>query len=348
MPYDPALIVTEKTRHIAIANLVENGHRAATLHILGNVALANLYHDPLAHDSGQEAPTEAQRIAASILCALVGNLPRDVAAPVDEDLVRRLVRQEIDKHATKRLEITGPRGTVTIDGPTHYRTELVIKIASIGHAILLVGPAGCGKTTIGEHVAKALQLPFYLTSTTNETHELLGFVDGHGKYHSTPFRDAYEHGGLWVADEIDAWDATTLLVSNSALANGWCGFPDRSEPLRRHDDFRMIATANTFGTGADRMYVGRNELDAASLDRFATVDVKYDLTLERMFAGGADEWLKRIWHVRKRVNELKLRHVVSSRAIAMGAAALAIGLDRDDVEDIYLFKGMSAKDREKI
>jgi cobaltochelatase CobS len=313
MTFRPDMIITDETRPAAISALVSAGHPLTALEALGNVALSNLYHDRTPQ------PSALQRLAAAAFVAGVNARPYGAAPPV-------------------------PRPPTV----THYRTDLVIQIARLGHAILLVGPAGCGKTTIGEHTANALQLPFYITSTINDTHELMGFVDGHGKYHDTPFRQAFEHGGLWIADEIDAWDASALLAANSALANGYANFPDRSERVVRHTDFRMVATANTFGTGADRVYVGRNELDAASLDRFATVDVDYDLTLERLFAGDAHKWLDYVWQVRKSVNEKRVRHVVSSRAISMGAAALRSGIDWDIVAECYLFKGMSEKDRNKV
>lgn len=264
------------------------------------------------------------------------------------ETTKRLIQETLEQLAPRQLIVTSPTGTGTIEGLQHYATEDVIKCVGIGDHVMLVGPAGCGKTTIGEQVARALNLPFYITSTINDTHELTGFVDGYGKYHSTPFRKAFEHGGVWVADEIDAWDAAALLAANAALANGYATFPDTEQPISRHAGFRMVATANTFGNGADRVYIGRNELDAASLDRFATIDVGYDLNLERVFANGNTKWLEHVWEIRKKVEAKKIRHVVSSRAIAKGANALAAGLEWKKVENFYLYKGMSKADREKV
>lgn len=302
MQYDPDKILTLDNRQELIDYLSS----------MGNVALANLYHDAGIND--------IHRATAAAVLATLAILPSKPPA--------------------------APRAA----GPMlrHYRTDLVLRVAALNHPIMLVGPAGCGKTTIGEHTAVALDLPFYITGTVNDTHELLGYRDGFGKYQPTPFRSAFEHGGVWIADEIDAWSAPALLCANSALANGFCGFPDRELPIYRHPDFRMIATANTYGAGADRVYVGRNELDAASLDRFATIDVDYDLDLERIFAGINDAWLEHVWNIRKQVEDKKIRHVVSSRAIGMGSAALNAGIEWNIVNSLYLFKGMSASDRKKI
>lgn len=230
----------------------------------------------------------------------------------------------------------------------HKATAEVLTVARLGHPVMMVGPAGCGKTTIGEHVAAALNLPFYITSTVFDTHELMGFVDGYGKYHATPFRKAYEQGGVWVADEIDAWDAAALLAANSALAQGLVTFPDNPEPVRRHANFRMIATANTFGKGADRVYVGRNELDAASLDRYAIIEVDYDNAIEMQVCKANIGWLEYVRDVREQVTTHKIRHVVSTRAVGMGAQALAAGLKVDRVRELYVFKGMSKSDRQKL
>lgn len=337
---DPAdFIITSDNRHLVTKWAIAAGFPAVEVYSWSSVQLANLYHERAMRGK----PTDLQRMAAEIVVQAL-----QASSGMDTPALREYIRQTVEAVAPRRLEIVTQRGSVTLPGLTHYATPSVIRAVSRGDAVMMVGPAGCGKTTIGEHVATALQLPFFITNTINDTHELKGFVDGYGNYHSTPFRQAYEQGGLWIADEIDAWDASALLAANSALANGYSNFPDCQTPVRRHESFRMVATANTYGNGADRVYIGRNELDAASLDRFAMINVDYDLSLEQHFAGSNDRWLNRVWAVRKRVAEKRIRHVVSSRAISRGALALADGEEWDWVESVYLYKGMSEADRSKI
>jgi hypothetical protein len=344
MQYDPNLILTETNRATFLGFLESRGYQPAQLAVMSNVALVNAYHDTVPDGS-----SDIQRATSTAILTLLESLPGGVP---NETIIRHIAADEarkiVENLPSRKLEVILPNFSTTIDGSLHYQTPLVIKIAAIGHPIMLVGPAGCGKTTIGEHVAKALSLQFYITNTITDTHELIGFIDGYGNYHSTPFRQAFENGGVWIADEIDAWEAGALLTANSALANGYCMFPDQQNPIYRHTNFKMIATANTFGTGADRIYVGRNELDAASLDRFATITVDYDLDLERLFAGEHDKWLDHVWNIRKQVNEMRIRHVISSRAISMGSTALSVGIDWSTCEELYLFKGMSQRDRDKL
>lgn len=331
------------------------GHAPRDVAAMSSVQLANLYVEnaekPSVPDINEMIVKVLEAVnAPGFEVSLTRRIARQEmqAEILSGETTKRLIQETLDALAPRSLIVTSPTGTAQLDGLRHYITEYVIRIVALGDPVMMVGPAGCGKTTIGEHVAQALNLPFYITSTINDTHELTGFIDGYGKYHTTPFRNAFEFGGVWVADEIDAWDAAALLAANAALANGYSVFPDRAEPIARNPNFRMVATANTFGNGADRIYIGRNELDAASLDRFAFVTVDYDLNLERAFSNGNEKWLEHVWKIRKIVNEKKIRHVVSSRAIQKGSRALAAGLPWSDVEESYLLKGMSAKDREKL
>ena len=83
---------------------------------------------------------------------------------------------------------------------------------------------------------------------------------------------------------------------NSALANGSCAFADGM--VKRHEDFILIATANTFGNGANAQYVGRNQLDSATLDRFVTIEWGYDEELEMAIASDK-EWCETVQNTEK-------------------------------------------------
>ena len=337
-------VLSTKNSHYLRQWALGIGLEPVKVYALTNTELTNLYHERGDEENSQL--TDLQLAAADIFLRLNQTM---MATKIDPDWLRNLIQEQIEKLPARRIEIVIPdRPNVILDGPQHKLTETILRIASIKHPIMLVGPAGCGKTTIGMQISTALSTPFYITSTINEPHDLTGFINGYGTYHRTPFRDAFEHGGIWVADEIDAWDAAALLAANSALAQGMCVFPDNPRPIMRHPEFRVIATANTFGHGADRIYIGRNELDAASLDRFAVIPIDYDVDLERMYADGNIKWLTRVWAIRSAVKINKIRHVVSSRAIINGSMALAAGLSQEDVEEFYLFKGMSKKDRDRI
>ena len=90
-------------------------------------------------------------------------------------------------------------------------------------------------------------------------------------------------------------------------------FPD-GEFYKAHPDFRIIAAANTFGTGADAIYCGRQTLDGASLNRFSTIVIDYDREIEKKVTDNS-EILELYWNVREIINKNGIRHVISTRNI---------------------------------
>lgn len=222
-------------------------------------------------------------------------------------------------------------------GTQHFQFPELIKILATKLNVYLVGPAGSGKTTAAINCAKALGIPFHFTGAIASEFKLTGFINAQGQIVSTEFRKAYESGGLFLFDEIDASYPQAVLAFNAALANDYMDFPDKR--VERHKDFYCIAAANTFGQGADRQYIGRNQLDAASLDRFVFIDWKFDENLERELAANED-WVNFVQEVRRVIAELKIRHIVSPRASIFGAKLLASGLSRKMVEKSVIWKGL--------
>src|SRR5262249_40226256 len=161
----------------------------------------------------------------------------------------------------------------------------VLMLARARRNVLLVGPAGSGKTHLAKQVAQALGLDFAHISCSAGMSEgqLLGRLvptgeAGRFEYLRSEVVRCYEEGGVFLFDEIAAADSNTLLVINSALANGQMCVPNRPHnPVAvKHPDFVCMAAANTFGTGADRQYVGRNQLDESTLDRFRIGQIEMD------------------------------------------------------------------------
>lgn len=227
----------------------------------------------------------------------------------------------------------------------HKSFEKLLKIVSCKLNAYIVGPAGSGKTTAAENCAKALGINFYFTGAIASEYKLTGFMNAQGKIVSTDFRKAYEEGGLFLFDEIDASYPQAVLAFNAALANDFMDFPDGR--INRHPDFYCIAAANTFGQGADREYVGRNQLDAASLDRFVFIEWDYDEELEMGFSGD-EEWVKHVQKIRRVVNNLKIRHVISPRASMFGARLIKNGIPKEEVEKLVIWKGIDSATKNKI
>lgn len=204
--------------------------------------------------------------------------------------------------------------------------------------VWLTGPAGSGKTKGAEGVAKALGIEFYFNGAIDTPYKLTGFIDAGGKLHRTAFREAYENGGVYLFDEVDASLPGALLAFNAALANGYADFPDGR--IKRHKDCVIIAAANTWGTGPNSDYVGRNKLDAAFIDRFVQIAWEYDNNLEKILAGH-ESWTTYVQKVRHNVLQKGIKAVISPRSSITGGALLKSGMfSVEEVIDMTLKKGM--------
>jgi len=277
---------------------------------------------------------------AEQLASLIGKL---AGGAVDAEQVRAIVADEMAKaetvqHKVVTLEYRAPAGVEKIDMAHPALAELLTWVNAGCHP-LMVGPAGSGKTTAGMHIAKALGREFYFTGAVDNVFKLNGYMDANGNYVRTSFRDAYENGGVFLFDEIDASHPQAIVAFNAALANGHHDFPDGS--VERHPDFVCLAAANTYGRGADRVYAGRNQLDGASLDRFVAVPGDYDTGLEFKLGEANPGWVEYVHNVRRAVEKTATKHVVGTRAIINGCKGLAAGLSRDRVEDATIWKGLS-------
>lgn len=247
------------------------------------------------------------------------------------------VQGEISRQVTLAVESLRPviiqinsAEPVAIEGKAHQALSLCVKLSSLEKQVFISGPAGTGKTTLARQTAESLMLPFGHISCTlgmSEAH-LLGRMTAHGDYMTSQFVTIYEKGGVFLFDEVDAADANTMLIINSALANGSLSIPNRAlKPYAdRHPEFYCICAANTWGYGSNE-YAGRNILDAAFLDRFAgsRMLVDYDTELEKALAANSKGILDVIWKIRANVKENKMRRIVSTRAVVSGVKAIASG-----------------------
>jgi energy-coupling factor transporter ATP-binding protein EcfA2 len=263
--------------------------------------------------------------------------------------IKALIEEELmNYHQHGKIELKKGDDIVILEGePRHYLFKEILEAVNANIPVSLVGPAGSGKSTIVMQVSTALGLHYYLQNSVTGVHELAGYMDAHGRYHGTAFRTAFEKGGCILVDEVDTSDASALKWINTALANGHAMFPDSEEPVQRHPDFRIVIAANTFGTGADRVYVGANQLDASTLDRFVFFDFDYDLPMEVLLSGNKN-WADRVQTLRAAAAKERARMVISPRATIYGSKLLAIGWPQDIVEQRLIWKGCDAELKERI
>lgn len=181
--------------------------------------------------------------------------------------------------------------------------------------IWMVGPAGCGKSTMARMTAKELNLPYLCISCgigTSAT-EFLGY-----KYptrESTKFAEYYAKPSIILIDEMTALDPAVGQVLNAALAND--EIETTTGLVSRNPECIIIATSNTFGSGASRQYVANNQLDASTIDRFigGIIEVDYSVDYESQYDIDVVNY---VWKLRECIKACNIRRIASTRMIQSG------------------------------
>lgn len=204
--------------------------------------------------------------------------------------------------------------TVEVSGKVHSDFRKVCQLVKRGLNVYIYGASGTGKTHLCRQIAEALCLDFYSDQKISDDFQLKGFVDSFGKFQETELYKAVVNGGVYMLDEFDASDENAAIVLNSLLANGYITFTGGGR-VECHKDFHVIACGNTIGRGPKDEYTGRNCLDAATLDRFAAIELTYDESIELLRAGGDQELVNFIHEVRRAVLETGVSLLVTLRAI---------------------------------
>lgn len=287
---------------------------------------------------------------------------------IDTETVRAMVKDEFKATVfPTRTVVVNPDGDVItgdIPDTTHEAlADILIDISAsrtspTPMSVLMVGPAGSGKSTLARNAASALNLKYGEISLNPmlPVTNLLGYLNATGTYVRTVFRDLWENGGLFLADELDNGHPSTLATLNAALAakaGTGIAFPDGM--VDRHKDFIFMASANTYGRGPDRIYVGRQQLDAATMDRFVVEEINYDESLEHQIclntgydANKVAEVLRYVRALRKNAVSKKMTILVTPRSSVFMCTLLHAGKKFKSVEASSLRRGISDADWSKL
>ena len=298
--------------------------------------------------------TDSNNAAVQALDGLAQAMLGSVQPLIDAQIAKEIEAQKA-KIGIRRHEIViNGEVRAEIKGKLHPAFDKVLKLVSAGLHPLLIGPAGCGKTKLAADVAKALKLSFSSISGSAGASEsqLIGRLmptgeGGRFEYHCSPFVKQYEEGGAFLFDEMDAFDPNMVLVVNQALSNGGFFVEARHEKpfVKRHEASILIGAANTWGNGADMIYVGRNQLDGSTLDRFYPVFMDYDRDIEAEYApSNVCNW---VWSIREKASQARLRRIISTRMIQKMGAAIDAGLSFSEVKS-DLLNGWSKDELAKI
>jgi MoxR-like ATPase len=340
--------------HVSLKAAIENSG--------GGVSKAELQRlrDFVTLEIEKAAPPEGSDVD---MVAVRSEMQRMVTAAFEaSDNVEQLAEKVAEKlNVARRIEVSMNGKVNEIDGTPHGAFDESLRAMTRGLDLFMVGPAGSGKGFLAQHLADALGQRFGFLSCSEGMSE--GMLLGRGVpladrflYLQSSFVDFYENGGVFLLDEIDAANPNVLLIINECLSSPHLSIPNRvdSPYAVRHEDFYCIVAANTWGTGPDMEYVGRNRLDAAFLNRFigSQIELGYDAKIEGAIAKAymgpkkAEDVLKRFWGVRKKLVDLNIRRIWSTRGLEKMCIALAAGDEMHEVLNAHT-RGWTSDEKSK-
>lgn len=254
-------------------------------------------------------------------------------------------RSKLRKVLTSRVEVEPADSMVK---PSFWNDLcMYLRKGACRPAIALVGPAGNGKTTSAKAAMDAMGYGYVEIDCTEYTEpaDLIGgmliraenggtssiWVDG-------AITRAFKEGLGIILNEYDALNPRAALCLQSVFQD-----PGRSGQGRyvttvgcpEHDrvypqgDCPVILSLNTYGTGGSRQYVGRNTMDAASIDRLTIITTGYENEAAILVAHGyAKDTARRleIWAagVRKQIDGNQLKVILSNRTLIRMAQGIDV------------------------
>jgi hypothetical protein len=352
----------------AFYNIVTGELRCLTCPIDGKQSAIRRVLDPT--PAAPAVPTQAKDLRVEALTSRVESIERDIGVTrelvvavkkADGERERQLAELDKKLNSARRVEValttTSTNGTtkkvVKKLGRQHEHFERFLRYASMRRSdgkrlnVSLIGTAGSGKTTAGHMLANALGLKFWrfpVGFQTSKT-DIFGYQDASGKYiPSIPYH-AVTKGGVLLFDEMDTANPQALTYLHSFTDNGLIGFP--TGMVEKHPNCIIVSAMNTFGRGADMMFVGRAQLDAATLDRWTKLEWDIDWSFARELAGN-DEWTSYVQALSESAIRQQVRVIIGPRAAIEGAWMLSCKEPRAEVEQVKIWAGVKIDDRQKI
>lgn len=274
--------------------------------------------------------------------------PKPIETPKSTPTVESVIQSAPIEPKALASDITDK---IIIDNSKHNMTGIIKLRLRQRKYPFLYGAPGAGKTHLMESIAKDMGLNFCLISCSSDMFksEILGSRSPiTGDYFDTAFRQAWEHGGLILLDEVGLASGAFLNVMNAGLAQKSILFPDK-KLVAMHSQCFIAFADNSALYGNDPMFPERQDAGGAFRDRITYVKFEYDLELERriltiMFDGDttrASKWHSAVLAMRQQLSALNIPVFASPRFAYASADDFKHGVSFDTIISQNLLKGIN-------
>jgi MoxR-like ATPase len=223
----------------------------------------------------------------------IDNILKDQGALVSElsnylapGIIERINKQfELAKEAAKpQAAPVLPNWTPKTEGyvkPAEY--DAIASLVKAKIPVLMVGPAGSGKSRMGREIAKEMNVTYSVFSFSGgiryaQAYIRTRLVNGDTVDELSPLLQSIQQPGVIHIEEIFSADPEVLIGLNSLLEDGELMTP--AGLVKVHEDCSIMASANTNGRSVSRQYTGAKRVDDSTLNRWSQIDVDYSAEVE--------------------------------------------------------------------
>lgn len=152
---------------------------------------------------------------------------------------------------------------------------------AFGDGLYITGSTGCGKTSLIEQVCARLHYPIqsFTCGGSTEFMDLIGqwvINKGQTVWMDGCLTKAMKEGHVLILNEIDLVDPAELANMNAILEGAPLVISQlNGAVIQPHPAFRVVATANSNGSGDSGLYSGVMRQNLAFMDRFSVIKVNY-------------------------------------------------------------------------
>ena len=226
--------------------------------------------------------------------------------------------------------------------------------------LLLIGPAGTGKTRAGLELAKALGKPctmfdFRADMRRGDVFFSQQIVDGETVYALAPFLESVQRDEVTVINEPFSLDPERMLAFNGLFESGQRSISTPLGVIKRHEGNRIVLASNTAGRSESRLHKGPQAQDSSTLSRVVPMRIDVDPKVEKGMARLAGlspkdgAWVvAQVRALRTAVDRAQLCHEVTPRAITQIGALVGAGMGRERAANMVLLGALELSERAKV
>ena len=228
-------------------------------------------------------------------------VPDSVLVPKDVQIIKPYAFKNAKQFAAIMKKLREKMNENILNGEIYNpKIEEILACLLLGDWPYVFGPSGAGKGYMVNQIGDLLDRKICDNGKITDLHTILGYIDPQGRFRAPSAVEAVSQGDILFLDEFDNSNPDTMIVLNTIYSNlrDKIKHPEKNYFVRFageidipiNPNMRMIAAANTDGSGSNAQHNVRYKIDEAVQERYKPVYFPYNNDVERQILKDYDVW----------------------------------------------------------